>query len=103
MYRLLIAIVIGLMFQFSATAAFAADCTIIYGGGVIDCSSTITPTPTSQTSAKNQTQTKGGLPVHKPTDAKKTPATGPETIGLIGLIPAAAAGFFLRKKTNKPV
>lgn len=43
---------------------------------------------------------KGGLPVYQPTQTKKTPDTGPEMLALFGLVPAAAAGFWLRKKTT---
>ncbi len=57
----------------------------------------VTPKPTAQP-AKQQTTTKGGLPVYPPTQTKTTPPTGPEALALIGLIPAAGAGFWLKKK-----
>ena len=89
--------------------AQAADCMVIYGGGPIDCNKpTATPTPTANpaptkpATTKKTTalpaQTKGGLPITKPVPTKTATATGPEAFGLIGLIPAAAAGFWLRKK-----
>lgn len=53
-----------------------------------------TPSPT-QTST-----TKGGQQVYPAPSTDKNPNTGPELFALIGLIPAAAAGFLLRKKTN---
>jgi len=74
---------------------FADTCTIMYGGGETDCKITPTPAPTQSNSTQT---TKGGLTVQKPSNTIKTPATGPEAIGLISLIPAAAAGFYLRKK-----
>lgn len=51
---------------------------------------------------KQVTVTKGGLPV-LPVPQKKfvAPETGPEMLPLIGLIPGALAGLFLRKKTSK--
>lgn len=48
----------------------------------------------------NPKTTKGGLPVYPPTKAKTTPETGPEALSLIGLIPTALGGIFLRKKTK---
>lgn len=102
-------------------------CTIIYGGGEIECDATASATtkptaaPTTQANKQpttpsagqgssnegsGQGTTKGGLPagrqgvsVQKPTNPKETPATGPETLGLLALLPAAAAGFYLRKKS----
>ena len=44
--------------------------------------------------------TKGGLKVFPSQPITKTPATGPEMLGLLGLIPSAITGFFLRKKTS---
>ncbi len=43
--------------------------------------------------------TKGGLPIYPP-KATTTPPTGPETLALFALLPSAAAGFFLRKKSK---
>lgn len=45
--------------------------------------------------------TKGGLPVMPAPTMTKTPSTGPEMLGLLGLIPAAAGGLFLRKRSSK--
>lgn len=47
----------------------------------------------------NRNVTKGGLPVYSPSNTKTTPQTGPETLALIGLLPAGALGFWLRHKT----
>ena len=72
-----------------ATTAAAAQPTQIAQGA--------TPQPT------NPPTTKGGLPVVSPVPPKngqKTPETGPETLALIGLLPTAAAGFYLRRKTQ---
>lgn len=44
--------------------------------------------------------TKGGLPVMPPPGIAQTPPTGPEMLGLIGLIPAGLAGILLRRKTK---
>lgn len=43
--------------------------------------------------------TKGGLKVFPSQPVTKAPATGPEMLSLIGLIPAGFAGRFLRKKS----
>jgi hypothetical protein len=121
MYRYLIGFSIGLLtlLQFMNPIAYAAECTVIYGGGEIPCATTPTPvkdqptpTPTkagtkptatpTKTPAKpqptNPPTTKGGLPVHPPTQTKTTPPTGPEALSVIGLIPMAAAGWYIRKK-----
>ena len=45
--------------------------------------------------------TKGGLKVFPAPAVTITPPTGPEMLPLIGLIPSAIAGFFLRRKTSK--
>ena len=88
----------------SARPAYAADCNVVYGGGRIECvqnkitSPTATPTPTTPPPPANQS--KGGLPIQPAPVTKTTPATGPEALGLISLIPMAAAGFYLRKKTQ---
>lgn len=47
------------------------------------------------------TTTKGGLKVFPAPKVVTTPATGPEMLPLIGLIPSGLFGIFLRKKTNK--
>jgi len=54
---------------------------------------TVTPTPV--------VTTKGGLPVAPAPKIIATPATGPEMLPLIGLIPTGIAGFILRRKINK--
>ncbi len=43
------------------------------------------------------TTTKGGLPIVSPSPVSATPATGPELLPLMALIPGGIAGFFLRK------
>ena len=87
-------------------------CTMVYGGGETQCqasgsantSATPTPTPVATNSASNTNNsgqtTKGGLPVYSPSTTSQTPPTGPEAFSLLGLIPAAAAGFWLRKKAR---
>jgi hypothetical protein len=94
-------------FSFLVPSVLSAnDCTIIYGGGEIECEATVSATakvtPTStpvQKPAANSVQntTKGGLPVYEPTKTTQTPATGPEAFALISLIPMAAGGFLLRR------
>lgn len=49
---------------------------------------------------QKQVTTKGGLPVFPPSKVMTTPATGPELIPLIGLLPAGLSGWFLRKKSG---
>jgi uncharacterized repeat protein (TIGR01451 family) len=44
--------------------------------------------------------TKGGQPIYQAPKSEKSPDTGPEIFGLIGLIPSAAAGLFLRNKSK---
>jgi len=99
-------------------------CVIIFGGGTIDCAkisqavmqpTTAPAVPSNQnTQPAKQTQqpsspdkigvqsgqamTKGGLPVHAPSQTKTTPATGPEAWSLISLLPMAGAGIWLRKR-----
>jgi len=113
MYRFLLitTILFSLLLLLPAQKAQAADCPIVYGGGKVDCNKltpTATPVPTqpvtntkpaaSPKPATLPTQTKGGLPINKPVQTTTAPATGPEAFGLIGLLPAAAAGFWLRRK-----
>jgi hypothetical protein len=85
-------------------STFAQEgCTVVYGGGQVDCANitpvVASPTPTTAPPV-NQTKSKGGLPIQPKTDVKTTPATGPETLALISLLPMAAAGFYLRNKTK---
>lgn len=57
--------------------------------------------PQTQSAFPNPATTKGGLPVASPAQVQpgqKTPSTGPEILGLIGLVPGALAGWLLRKK-----
>jgi hypothetical protein len=54
-----------------------------------------TPAPT------NPPTTKGGQPVYQPAPSQETPGTGPEMLGLLGLLPTGALGWFLRKKTHQ--
>lgn len=50
---------------------------------------------------QNPPTTKGGLPVFPPSkNVTTTPQTGPEAIALIGLIPSAIGGIFLRRKSK---
>jgi len=89
MYRSLLALMLwAILLSLSAFSVHAQACAPLYGGGAMDCSKPIQPK-----------QTKGGLPIHPKPDAKTTPATGPEAIALISLIPIAIAGFYLRHKT----
>lgn len=44
--------------------------------------------------------TKGGIPPMPAPNMTQTPSTGPETLALIGLIPAGLAGLILRRKTK---
>lgn len=47
-----------------------------------------------------KTVSKGGLPVMPAPKITQTPATGAESFALIGLIPAAVGGIFLRRKSK---
>lgn len=55
-----------------------------------------TPTPTQPA-----TTTKGGKQVFPASNTQTTPETGPEMLSLASLIPLAATGLWLRRKTNK--
>lgn len=79
------------MIYLNIIQAANASCPVIYGGGPI-CN---TPTPTQ---APVVNKTKGGFPVLPSSPVKTTPATGPEMLPLIGLIPIGLTGVFLRKK-----
>jgi uncharacterized repeat protein (TIGR01451 family) len=46
------------------------------------------------------TTTKGGLPVMPAPVITQTPSTGAESLALIGLIPAAVGGLFLRRRSR---
>lgn len=82
-----------------------------------DVTVTITPTtvpgnPTSSTVTAPTTapalgkvvvipgKTKGGQPVYEAPKTVETPETGPELLGLLGFIPTALGGHFLRKKSK---
>lgn len=105
-YLLIVGMTCSVLLTIVSKPVFAADdCTIIYGGGEIKCEATqsadkkITATSTEPV-VTNPPTTKGGLPVDTPPPATQTPGTGPEALGLLSLIPAAAAGIFLRRKTK---
>jgi hypothetical protein len=111
---LLISIALGAL-TFSPAMAQAetpSACTIIYGGGAIDCKTmkqaitqaqpTSAPQQAPANTAPVQQQpatTKGGLPIHKPTQTNTTPATGPEAWSLLSLLPMAGAGIWLKKRS----
>lgn len=107
MYHIITFVFSSLFFLFTTFTVFAQTptCAIIYGGGEIQCAATIsadmtiTTTPTPLITNSEQT-TKGGLPVYQPSPNTQSPSTGPEVLGFIGLIPAAAVGFYLRHKTK---
>ncbi len=89
-------------------AAFAQNCKPLYGGGITTeqyCEGKLLTVPTktvakaTPTPVKNTKTTKAGLPVVSPTPLKTTPSTGPELLGLVGLIPAAGLGYYLRRKS----
>lgn len=106
----LLSVCLLLSLFFVNPAAAQNECTIIYGGGEIDCEATVTATanvtPTTKPeqpatpSANSEQTTKGGLPVYDPQPASTTPDTGPEILGLAALIPAAGLGYYLRRKTS---
>ena len=57
---------------------------------------------TSEVCIQKSVVTKPGTPqVFKGGTVKETPSTGPEMLALIGLIPAGAAGMYLRRKSVK--
>jgi uncharacterized repeat protein (TIGR01451 family) len=60
-------------------------------------------TGTSPTKApvKQPATTKGGLPVMSEPKSQTTPATGPEGIALLALIPSGISGFLLRKHIRR--
>jgi len=105
-FLLIVGIVASTFLTLLSNPVYAADdCTIIYGGGEIKCQATpsanqTNPAPPPTTVNQPPATTKGGLPVYTPTPATQTPGTGPEALGLLSLIPAAAAGIFLRRKTK---
>lgn len=57
--------------------------------------------PSATGNPVNPISTKGGLSVYPPSDAKATPATGPETVALFGLFASCLFGLMLRKKSIK--
>ena len=99
-------------------------CTPIYGGGenadgspfcleqasAQGQTSQVTPTTTQKSGfttpndgliKSGQGTTKGGTTVQPaPSSVKSQPSTGPEMLGLVALLPAAAAGWALRRKTS---
>ncbi len=54
----------------------------------------------SQFCIEQTTTTKGGLPVMPAPKMTQTPSTGAESLALIGLIPAAVGGLFLRRRSK---
>ena len=100
---LLFSVPVNHVFAQTKTTTATPTCTPILGGGEYACTASISPTPTESeitpSPTKKQT-TKGGLTVEKPSKTKTTPSTGPEALSLLGLIPVAAAGFYLRRKTK---
>lgn len=90
------------MIYLNIIQAANASCPVIYGGGPT-CN---TPIPTSTPAPIQSTptqipiinKTKGGFPILPSSPIKTAPATGPEMLPLIGLIPMGLAGVFLRKK-----
>lgn len=103
-------------------------CTIIYGGGLKSdntpyCMEAVAASqhaPTSPTQKQmqkvpaksgfttpqtmdsaNSPQAKGSITLYPAPTAQSNPNTGPEMLGLLALIPAALAGFTLRKKATK--
>jgi hypothetical protein len=88
------------------------SCYKLYGGGVT--TNQYCPKPPIDTSTKKtthqqavkqitsqiKTQTKGGQTIYPITKAKVTPETGPELWMILGLLPLAGCGFFLRNKAN---
>ena len=50
--------------------------------------------------SENQPTTKGGLPIYPAPTMSQTPATGPEMLPLLGLIPTAGFGLLLRRKSK---
>ncbi len=123
-----IAILSSLLITFAVSGnnanAATPTCEPVFGGGEVDCRPTITKEPTKQPTATHapsatptltptktptptltptpapQTVTKGGLAVNPPAQATTTPKTGPEMFSLIGLLPAAGIGVWLRRKTK---
>lgn len=54
----------------------------------------------SQLCIQKQTVTKGGLPVAPAPKITTTPATGPELLPLLALLPSGLAGLILRKRSK---
>jgi len=54
----------------------------------------------SQLCIKKETITKGGLPVAPAPKVTATPATGPEMLPLLALLPGGLAGLILRKRSK---
>lgn len=120
MYRLFLitffALTASLVMPINANAAIPTPaCPVIYGGGEIDCAKisqavlNATAAPSNpNTQPANPVQqapvqsapamTKGGLPVHEPTQTRTTPATGPEMWALVSLVPMAGAGLWLKRR-----
>lgn len=87
-------------------------CTPVYGGGQnadgspfcleqVQAQSKPTTTQKSGFVTPNDGLTKGGMTTQPAPAVKSQPSTGPEMLGLAALLPAAAAGWALRKRTSK--
>ncbi|HEX8931555.1 MAG TPA: hypothetical protein VF810_00190 [Patescibacteria group bacterium] len=102
MLRIIFGLILAFLVVFAPiNQAQAVDCKVVYGGGSIDCAqNSPTPTSTPLKQIMQPNQTKGGLTVYKQTPPPATPATGPEALSLIGLIPMAVGGLYLRKKSK---
>lgn len=110
----------SVLFFLGVVPVFSAQlpCTPLFGGGTQEDGSpfcleqvlakpapTKAPsgftTPNDQMVQQNQPKTKGGNTFVEPAPTVKTqPNTGPELLGLIGLIPAGIIGWKLRRKTS---
>ncbi len=91
------------MTYFSKDIVHAAykGCTVIYGGGQNHCIDLVSQIPPSTTGGnQNPGIIKGGFPVYPAPVMNQTPATGPEMLPLLGMIPTALAGFALRRKSK---
>jgi hypothetical protein len=85
----------------SSPVCLTSHAEVTYGGKV---GSDITPFCIDNTKAVASAQTNAdqsgkGLPVYNQTGVVKTPATGPETLTLLGSIVSIFGGFILRKKS----
>lgn len=113
-----VAFFLGILILFlTVPVLFAQEvCTPIYGGGQNADGSPFcleqvqaqgatkpTPTPRSGFVTPNDGLTKGGMTTQPAPAVKSQPSTGPEMLGLAALLPAAAAGWALRRKSKKTI